>query len=52
MAALAIAWLLHVPELTAIVVGPNNVEQLAPVREALDVRLSQPDRDRIGALFA
>ena len=52
MAALAIAWLLHVPELTAIVVGPNNVEQLAPVREALDVRLSQPDQDRIGALFA
>jgi aryl-alcohol dehydrogenase-like predicted oxidoreductase len=51
MAALAIAWLLHVPELTAIVVGPNNLEQLAPVREALDVRLSQSDRDRIGALF-
>ena len=52
MAALAIAWLLHVPELTAIVVGPNNVEQLAPVREALDVRLSERDRERIGALFA
>jgi aryl-alcohol dehydrogenase-like predicted oxidoreductase len=52
MAALAIAWLLDVPELTAIVVGPNNVDQLAPVREALDVRLSQPDRERIGALFA
>ena len=51
-AALAIAWLLHVPELTAIVVGPNTVEQLAPVREALDVRLSEADRERIGALFA
>ena len=50
--ALAIAWLLHVPELTAIVVGPNTVEQLAPVREALDVRLSEADRERIGALFA
>ena len=50
--ALAIAWLLHVPELTAIVVGPNTVEQLAPVREALDVRLSDADRERIGALFA
>jgi len=52
MAALAIAWLLHVPELTAIVIGPNNVEQLAPVREALDVRLSQADHERLGALFA
>ena len=46
------AVLLHVPELTAIVVGPNNVDQLAPVREALDVRLSEQDRERIGALFA
>ena len=52
MAALAIAWLLHVPELAAIVVGPNNVEQLAPVREALAVRLSQADHERIGGLFA
>ncbi len=52
MGALAIAWLLHVPELTAIVVGPNTVEQLAPVREALDVKLSHDDVQRIGALFA
>ena len=31
MAALALAWLLDVPEMTAVVVGPNTVEQLAPV---------------------
>ena len=41
MAALALAWLLHVPEVTAVVVGPNTVDQLAPVREALDVRLDR-----------
>jgi aryl-alcohol dehydrogenase-like predicted oxidoreductase len=51
MAALALAWLLHVPELTAIVVGPNTVEQLAPVIEALDVPLDDDEHARIGALF-
>jgi aryl-alcohol dehydrogenase-like predicted oxidoreductase len=52
MAALALAWLLHVPELTAITVGPNNVAQLAPVIEALDIRLDADEHARIGALFA
>jgi aryl-alcohol dehydrogenase-like predicted oxidoreductase len=52
MAALAIAWLLHVPEVTAVVVGPNTVEQLAPVVEALEVALDPGERARIGALFA
>jgi aryl-alcohol dehydrogenase-like predicted oxidoreductase len=52
MAALSLAWLLHVPELTAIVVGPNDVAQLAPVIEALDVRLDPDEHARIGALFA
>jgi aryl-alcohol dehydrogenase-like predicted oxidoreductase len=52
MAALSLAWLLHVPELTAIVVGPNSVEQFAPVVEALDVRLDPDEHARIGELFA
>ena len=52
MAALAIGWLLHVPEVTAVVVGPNAVEQLAPVVEALEVALDDGERARIGALFA
>jgi aryl-alcohol dehydrogenase-like predicted oxidoreductase len=52
MAALSLAWLLHVPELTAIVVGPNDVAQVAPVIEALDVRLDPDEHARIGALFA
>ena len=52
MAALALAWLLHVPEITAVVVGPNTVDQLAPVAEALGVALDVDERARIGALFA
>ena len=52
MAALSLAWLLHVPELTAIVVGPNGVGQFAPVVEALDVRLEPEEHARLGALFA
>ena len=52
MAALAIAVSSGMCRSQAIVVGPNNLDQLAPVREALDVRLSEPDRERIGALFA
>jgi 1-deoxyxylulose-5-phosphate synthase len=52
MAALALAWALHVPEATAIVVGPNTVEQLAPVVDALDLRLDEREHGQLGALFA
>ena len=48
LAALALAWLLDVPEVTAVVVGPNSVAQLAPVREALDAAAERrrPPADR------
>jgi aryl-alcohol dehydrogenase-like predicted oxidoreductase len=52
MAAFALAWLLHVPELTAIVVGPNSAQQLDPVPEALDLQLDPAEHRQIGALFA
>ena len=29
------------PEVAAVVVGPNDVEQLAPVREALEIHLDE-----------
>ena len=51
MAGLAIAWLLGVSEVTAVVVGPNTVEQLAPVAEALGLRLDGAEHVRIGRLF-
>jgi 1-deoxyxylulose-5-phosphate synthase len=52
VAGLALAWLLRVPEATAIVVGPNTVEHLSPVVEALELRLDQREHARIGSLFA
>ena len=52
LAALAIAWELEVPEVTAVVVGPNTVAQLAPVVEAVGLRLAADDVSRIEALAA
>lgn len=52
MAGLALAWALAVPEVTAIVVGPNRVEHLAHVAEALGVDLTAPERDRLTEVFA
>lgn len=52
MAALALAWLLHVPEITAIVIGPGSLEQLAPAQEALTISLGDAERDELTGLFA
>jgi len=50
-AGLALAWLLAVPEATAVVVGPTRAEQLEPVREALSLSLSREEHDRLRGLF-
>ena len=52
MAGLAIAWLVSVPEVTAVVVGPTRVEQLQPVREALALELSADELAHLQGLFA
>ena len=52
MAGLAIAWLLGIPEVTAVIVGPTRAGQLAPVREALELELTAADRDHLRGLFA
>jgi aryl-alcohol dehydrogenase-like predicted oxidoreductase len=52
MAGLALAWLLGVPEVTAVVVGPTRVEQLEPVREALALDLTHDEHVRLRGLFA
>ena len=52
LAALAIAWLLEVAEVTAVVVGPNTVAQLAPVTEAVELRLAADEVSRIEAIAA
>jgi aryl-alcohol dehydrogenase-like predicted oxidoreductase len=51
MAGLAIAWLLSVPEISAVVVGPTRVEQLQPVREALALELAANELDQLRDLF-
>jgi aryl-alcohol dehydrogenase-like predicted oxidoreductase len=50
-AALAIAWLLGNPNVTAVIVGPRRPEHLRPALEALDLRLSPPERDQLAAFF-
>jgi aryl-alcohol dehydrogenase-like predicted oxidoreductase len=50
-AALAIAWLLGDPNVTAVIVGPRRPEQLRPALEALDLQLSPTEQEQLAALF-
>jgi aryl-alcohol dehydrogenase-like predicted oxidoreductase len=50
-AALAIAWLLDDPNVTAVVVGPRRPDQLRPALEALQLELSPQEREQLAALF-
>ena len=52
MAALALAWALAQPELTAVVVGPDNAGHLEPAFEALELDLSPTDRDHLTEVFS
>ena len=52
MAGLALAWLLGVPEVTAVVVGPTRAEHLEPVREALALELVRGEHAHLRGLFA
>ena len=51
-AALAIAWLLAHPHVTAVVVGPRRPDQLRPALDALSLDLSPPEHEQLAALFA
>jgi aryl-alcohol dehydrogenase-like predicted oxidoreductase len=50
-AALAIAWLLGDPNVTAVIVGPRRPEQLRPALEALDLQLDPAEREELAGLF-
>jgi aryl-alcohol dehydrogenase-like predicted oxidoreductase len=52
MPTLALAWVLGHPLVTAVVVGPRRPEHLEPARRALALRLSESEREDLGALFA
>ena len=51
-AALAIAWVLGHPQVTAVVVGPRRPEHLDPALAALELRLAPAERDELAELFA
>jgi aryl-alcohol dehydrogenase-like predicted oxidoreductase len=51
-ATFALAWVLENPLVTAVIVGPRRPEHLEPVRAALELRLSEAERDELGGLFA
>ncbi len=50
-AALAIAWLLAQPWVTAVVVGPRRPQHLEPTLRALEHPLSKADAEELAALF-
>jgi len=51
-ATLAFAWLFAHPHVTAVVVGPRRPEQLDAALDALELDLSEPERDRLTMLFS
>lgn len=51
-AALAFAWVLGDPRVTAVVVGPRRPEHLQPALAALELRLAPAERDELAELFA
>lgn len=51
MPALALAWLLATPEVTAVVVGPTRVAHLDCVREALALALAPDEHAHLRGLF-
>jgi aryl-alcohol dehydrogenase-like predicted oxidoreductase len=51
-AALALAWLLAQPHVTAVVIGPRRPQHLQPALAAIDLGLSAAERDDLSELFA
>ena len=51
-AELAIAWVLSHPQVTSVIVGPRRPEQLDAALRAVEIRLSEQERDELAELFA
>jgi aryl-alcohol dehydrogenase-like predicted oxidoreductase len=52
MSAIALAWVLRHPQMSAAIVGPRRPSHLEAALRALDVSLSQEDRTRLAEIFA
>ncbi len=48
---LAYAWLYSAPMVDGVVLGPRQPEHLGPAVAALDVKLSEAERDELASLF-
>lgn len=51
MAALALAWVLAHPLVTALIIGPRRAEHFEPARKALEIPLSEDERRLISEMF-
>jgi len=51
-AELAIAWVSSHPQVTSVIVGPRRSEQLDAALNAVEIRLSERERDELAELFA
>jgi aryl-alcohol dehydrogenase-like predicted oxidoreductase len=49
-ASLAVAWVMSNPSITAPIIGARNLEQLEPSLSALDIKLTQEQRNEISRL--
>ena len=52
LTTLSLAWVLSHPAVTAAILGPRRPAHLEPGLRALDVELTEAERDELGALFA
>lgn len=50
-AAVALAWLLHNPVITAPIIGPRTVEQLDDAVSAVSIKISDETLGRLGEIF-
>jgi aryl-alcohol dehydrogenase-like predicted oxidoreductase len=50
IARVALAWLLHQPQVTSVIIGAKRPEQLADNLAATDVKLTADELDQIGAV--
>jgi aryl-alcohol dehydrogenase-like predicted oxidoreductase len=51
-AALATAWVLGHPQVTAVVIGPRSPSQLETALAAAELELTPQERDELAELFA
>ena len=51
MPTLALAWILSDRRVASVVVGPRRPEHLDPAVAALDLPLSEAERDQLASLF-